>query len=58
MAGRGHRDIYASNIAWGQGSSDGIRYARFLIDEADASSPPIVFQQATGAMMVPKGLGA
>jgi anti-sigma factor ChrR (cupin superfamily) len=42
MAGRGHRDIFADDIAWGQGASQGIKYARFLMDEDDASSPLVI----------------
>ena len=36
MAGRGHRDIFAGDIEWAKGTSDGIDYARFLMDESGA----------------------
>ena len=39
MAGRGHRDIFAKDIQWGQGTGPGVSYARFLMDEDDTSSP-------------------
>jgi len=39
MAGRGHRDIFADDISWLEGSSPGISYARFLMDEDDPASP-------------------
>ena len=42
MAGRGHRDIFAADIEWNKGSSEGIDYARFLMDEDDTSSPMII----------------
>ena len=42
MAGRGHRDIFAKDIAWGLGSSPGVSYARFLMDEDDGSSPLVI----------------
>ena len=45
MAGRGHRDIFAKDIAWGRGTSDGIRYARFLMDEDDTSSPLVILTE-------------
>ena len=41
-AGSGHRDIFAADIAWGQGASPGIQYARFLLDEDNAASSPMV----------------
>lgn len=42
MAGRGHRDIFAADIEWAKGTSEGIDYARFLMDEDDTSSPLII----------------
>jgi anti-sigma factor ChrR (cupin superfamily) len=45
MAGKSHRDIFAKDIAWGRGTSDGIQYARFLMDEDDSSSPLIVLSK-------------
>ena len=42
MAGKGHKDIFAADIAWGQGGSPGIQYARFLLDEENAAASPMV----------------
>ena len=39
MAGRGHRDIFAEDMTWVPGESDGISFAQFLMDESDARSP-------------------
>lgn len=45
MAGKSHRDVFAKDIAWGKGTSDGIQYARFLMDEEDTSSPLIILSK-------------
>lgn len=45
MAGRNHRDIFAGDIAWGEGSSPGIQYARYLMDEDDTSAPLIILSK-------------
>lgn len=45
MTGRGHRDIFASDIDWMEGSSPGILYSRFLMDEGDTESPLIVLSK-------------
>jgi anti-sigma factor ChrR (cupin superfamily) len=45
MAGKSHRDIFAKDIAWGKGTSAGIQYARFLMDEGDTSSPLIILSK-------------
>lgn len=42
MAGRGHKDIFAKDIAWGEGTSPGVKYARFLLDEENAGKSPMV----------------
>ncbi len=42
MAGRGHRDIFARDINWAQGSSEGVAYSTFRMDEDDVHSPYIV----------------
>lgn len=52
MAGKSHRDIFARDIAWGRGSSDGIQYARFLMDEDDTSSPLIILSKFEGGEVV------
>ena len=54
MAGRGHRDIFAKDIDWAKGSSDGIDYARFLMDEDDTSSPLVILTKfAPGEVVDP-----
>jgi len=45
MAGRAHRDIFAKDIAWAEGTSPGISYARFLMDESDPSSPLMILSK-------------
>ena len=42
MAANRHRDIFAADIDWQEGSSPGILYSRFLMDEDDTSSPLII----------------
>lgn len=42
MSGRGHRDIFAGDIEWAKGQTDGTDYARFLMDEDDATSPLVI----------------
>jgi len=42
MAARGHKDIFARDIVWGQGTGPGIQYARFLLDEENAATSPMV----------------
>lgn len=42
MSGRGHRDILAADIEWRDGSGDGIRYARFPLDEANPHAPNVI----------------
>ena len=54
MAARGHRDIFAADIAWAKGTSDGIDYARFLMDEDDHDSPLIILTKfAPGEVVEP-----
>jgi anti-sigma factor ChrR (cupin superfamily) len=54
MAGRGHRDIFAKDIIWGQGTGPGVQYARFLMDEDDTSSPLIILTRfAPGEVVDP-----
>ncbi len=45
MTRRGHRDIFAADIEWDEGSSPGILYTRFLMDEEDVSSPLVVLSK-------------
>jgi anti-sigma factor ChrR (cupin superfamily) len=42
MASRGHKDIFAKDIVWNEGAEPGVRYARFLLDEASAATSPMV----------------
>jgi anti-sigma factor ChrR (cupin superfamily) len=42
MAGRGHKDIFAKDIVWAQGASPGIQYTRFLLDEENPVTSPLV----------------
>jgi anti-sigma factor ChrR (cupin superfamily) len=54
MAGRGHRDIFAQDIVWGKGTGDGIKYARFMMDEDDDHSPMIILTEfAAGEVVQP-----
>ena len=54
MAGRGHRDIFARDIVWGQGSGPGVQYARFLMDEDDTGSPLVILSKfAPGEVVDP-----
>jgi anti-sigma factor ChrR (cupin superfamily) len=54
MAGRGHRDIFAQDIVWGEGASPGVRYARFLMDEDDRHSPLVILTRfAPGEVVAP-----
>ena len=59
MTGRGHRDIFAKDIAWGEGASPGIRYARFLLDEDKAAESPMVILStfAPGEVVEPHSHG-
>ena len=59
MAGRGHRDIFADDIEWKKGSSDGIDYVSYLLDEEDTNSPLIVLSKfRPGAEVEPHTHGA
>jgi anti-sigma factor ChrR (cupin superfamily) len=59
MAGRNHRDIFADDIEWAEGGSPGIRYARFLFDEDDASSPLMILSKfEPGEVVEPHTHGA
>ena len=45
MPKKGHRDIFAADMDWQPGSGAGIDYVRFLMDEADNSSPLLVLSR-------------
>ena len=54
MAGRGHRDIHSDTIEWARGESDGVQYARFLLDEDDTGAPLIILARfQPGAVVEP-----
>lgn len=40
-----HIDIFASDIDWQKGSDEGIKYARFFLDDGNASSPLIILSE-------------
>lgn len=45
MAGRGHRDIFAGDIAWMPGQDAGIAYARFRLDEDNPHTPTVIISK-------------
>ncbi|MCX7864168.1 MAG: hypothetical protein N2423_03885 [Novosphingobium sp.] len=53
MRGKTHRDIFADDIEWAKGSEPGISYARFLLEEGDATSPMIVMSKFAPGVRVP-----
>jgi len=53
MSGRGHQDIPASAMEWRDGTADGIKYARFRMDEADDHSPTIILTKFGPGAEVP-----
>lgn len=40
-----HRDIFAADIDWHKGMGEGIRYARFMLDDGNASSPLVIVSE-------------
>ena len=47
---RGHQDYPLEDLEWNQGSQEGIKYARFIMDQDDPSSPVMLmtkFQPGT-----------
>jgi len=42
MPSKAHRDIPAAEVEWRDGSGDGIRYARFRLDEANPHAPNVI----------------
>jgi anti-sigma factor ChrR (cupin superfamily) len=42
MPAKGHRDIPAAQIEWRDGSGNGIRYARFPLDDANPHAPNVI----------------
>jgi len=55
MAVREHRDIFAKDVAWADGSAPGVRYARFLLDDGNPVTSPMVILSkfAPGSMVEP-----
>jgi anti-sigma factor ChrR (cupin superfamily) len=53
MSSKGHRDITAADIEWRSGSADGIRYARFPLDEANPHSPNVILTTFSAGAEVP-----
>jgi len=45
MTARGHQDIFASDIAWSEGTSPGISYARFPLDAKDPEAPMVILSR-------------
>jgi quercetin dioxygenase-like cupin family protein len=48
-----HRDIFADDIEWGQGSEAGIAYTRFLLEENNPKGPMIVMSKFDPGTRVP-----
>ena len=55
MSRRGHRDIFAKDIEWKKGSSDGIDCTTYLMDEDDTNSPLIVLSRFKPAAITNHG---
>jgi anti-sigma factor ChrR (cupin superfamily) len=53
VTGRGHQDIAASDVAWHDGTADGIKYARFCLDEANRDSPTVILSKFGPGAEVP-----
>jgi anti-sigma factor ChrR (cupin superfamily) len=53
MSGRGHRDIFAGDIEWRPGSDQGVRYARFPLDEANPAAPMVILSRFEAGAQVP-----
>lgn len=45
IGGRGHQDIFADDIQWAKGSSEGIDYARFVLDEGNPMGPMVILSK-------------
>ena len=42
MTGKGHVDIPADEVQWRRGTGEGIRYARFPLDESNPHAPNVI----------------
>lgn len=53
MPSKSHQDIHASEILWRPGQGAGTQYARFLIDDTNASSPSVILSKFDPGTRVP-----
>ncbi len=53
MAVSKHRDIFAADIVWREGTEDGISYARFPMDEANPHAPTLILSKFEPGTRVP-----
>ena len=53
MSSKGHRDIPAADVEWRQGSDNGIRYARFPLDESNPRAPNVILTTFGPGVEVP-----
>ncbi len=53
MSGKGHRDIAAADVEWLKGTGDGIRYARFPLDESNPHAPNVILTIFNAGAEVP-----
>src|SRR5579862_1184906 len=54
MTGRGHQNFSAADIVWRNGGDPSIKYARFLTDEANPTSPLIILSKfEPGSVVAP-----
>jgi anti-sigma factor ChrR (cupin superfamily) len=54
MSALGHRDLFAADLNWLDGTSEGIKYALLRLDETDQASPTVILSKfAPGAAVSP-----
>jgi anti-sigma factor ChrR (cupin superfamily) len=55
MTARGHKDVFADDIAWAEGTAPGVQFARFLLDEENRTTSTMVILSkfAPGAEVEP-----
>ena len=59
MSNRKHEDIFAEDIDWKEGTSPGIRYAAFMLDDSHDSSPLVTISTfEPGEVVAPHTHGA
>jgi anti-sigma factor ChrR (cupin superfamily) len=49
---RGHRDLFARDLQWLDGTQGGVKYALFRIDESDESSPTVLLSKFAPATTI------